>query len=177
MTEKDWKQDFRINPEQLHEWYLEATKKLNPESFNEKAQKPFKELTKEQQFIDCFIADKIAEHIRKQLILIEEHFKHSIPISTHERVKIDYKEDISDLKERLNAQLKLNSRYAHEITRLEIEIEELKRQINCVKDHPEIKPVNCCWTADSLMMQEHEDEIKELQKEIRELKNHEDKHD
>jgi len=32
--------------------------------------------------------------------------------------------------------------------------EKLKRQINCVKDHPEIKPLNCCWMADSLELRE-----------------------
>ncbi|MHA1305348.1 MAG: hypothetical protein ACTSPI_16740 [Candidatus Heimdallarchaeaceae archaeon] len=32
--------------------------------------------------------------------------------------------------------------------------EKLRRQINCVKDHPEIKPLNCCWMADSLELRE-----------------------
>lgn len=35
-----------------------------------------------------------------------------------------------------------------------VEIDRLKRQINCVKDHPEIKPLNCCWMADSLELRE-----------------------
>jgi len=29
-------------------------------------------------------------------------------------------------------------------------IGEKLREINCVKDHPEIKPLNCCWMADSM---------------------------
>jgi len=29
-------------------------------------------------------------------------------------------------------------------------IGKLLRQINCVKDHPRIKPLNCCWMADSM---------------------------
>lgn len=48
-----------ITPEELHIWYLEATQKLNPDSFNPKAQKPYSELTKEQQFIDKYIAYRI----------------------------------------------------------------------------------------------------------------------
>jgi len=32
--------------------------------------------------------------------------------------------------------------------------EKLRRQINCIKDHPEIKPLNCCWMADSLELRE-----------------------
>jgi hypothetical protein len=45
--------------EQLHEWYLQATKKLNPESYNQKSQKPYRWLSEEQQSIDLFIADAI----------------------------------------------------------------------------------------------------------------------
>ena len=41
---------------------------------------------------------------------------------------------------------------------LKAEIERLKRQINCVKDHPEIKPLNCCWMADSLELREQKKE-------------------
>lgn len=48
-----------IKPEQLHEWYLEATKELNPESYNPNAQKSYDQLTEEQRFIDKYIADKI----------------------------------------------------------------------------------------------------------------------
>ena len=46
------------------------------------------------------------------------------------------------------------------IYELHEEIAKLKRQINCVRDHPEIKPQNCCWTADSILMQEHEKHVK-----------------
>lgn len=45
--------------QQLHEWYLEATKKLSPESFNKNAQKKYEELTEEQKYIDRFISGKI----------------------------------------------------------------------------------------------------------------------
>ena len=51
----------KITSKQLHEWYLEATKKLKPESFNPKAQKSYNKLTKEQKFIDEFIMKKIKE--------------------------------------------------------------------------------------------------------------------
>ena len=50
-----------ITPEQLHKWYLEATKELSEYSFNKKAQKPYNKLTAEQKFIDEYIADKINE--------------------------------------------------------------------------------------------------------------------
>lgn len=43
----------------LHDWYLEACKRINPENFNLKAQKIYKELTEEQKFIDRYIAEKI----------------------------------------------------------------------------------------------------------------------
>lgn len=51
----------KISPEELHLWYLEAVKKLKPESFNSNANKDYSELTEEQKFIDKFIADKINE--------------------------------------------------------------------------------------------------------------------
>ena len=46
----------------LHRWYLEATRELSPESFNPDAQKEYGELTDEQKFIDRYIADKIIKH-------------------------------------------------------------------------------------------------------------------
>lgn len=48
-------------PEQLHLYYLEAIKNINPESYNEQANKPFEELTKEQRYIDEFISYKIEQ--------------------------------------------------------------------------------------------------------------------
>jgi len=54
-----------LKGETLHEWYLEITKVLSPDSYNEKAQKAFNELTKEQQQIDNFIVDKIREYLLK----------------------------------------------------------------------------------------------------------------
>ena len=48
--------------EKLHEWYLEATKELNPESYNSNAKKPYSELTEGQKFIGRYIADKIKKH-------------------------------------------------------------------------------------------------------------------
>ena len=49
---KEFIKNKKITPEELHNWYLEVTRKINPESFNEKAQKPYKDLTEEQKFID-----------------------------------------------------------------------------------------------------------------------------
>lgn len=47
-----------LTPQNMHEWYLEATQKLHPESFNPNAQKPYEELTEEQKFIDKYMAEK-----------------------------------------------------------------------------------------------------------------------
>jgi len=58
-----------IRPEWLHDWYLEATKELNPESYNEEAQKPYEELTEEQKKIDKYIADKINGRIKDTLMV------------------------------------------------------------------------------------------------------------
>jgi hypothetical protein len=54
----------KITPEQLHKWYLEATEQLDPASFNREAQKPYNKLTKEQKFIDKYIANKINEVLK-----------------------------------------------------------------------------------------------------------------
>ena len=56
-----------VQPQDLHEWYLEATRELNPESYNPKAQKPYEELTEEQAFIDKYIANKVVDIIRKKI--------------------------------------------------------------------------------------------------------------
>jgi len=46
----------------LHGWYLEATKKLKPESYNPEAQKRWRDLTEDQRGIDLHIAKKILKH-------------------------------------------------------------------------------------------------------------------
>jgi len=55
--------------EKLHEWYLEASKQLHPESYNPNAQKSFAQLTEEQKFLDRYIAGRILEvfSLRKAL--------------------------------------------------------------------------------------------------------------
>jgi len=45
--------------ELMHLWYLKATKQLRPESYNQDAQKAYKDLTDEQKAIDRFIAEKV----------------------------------------------------------------------------------------------------------------------
>lgn len=50
--------------EQLHLWYLEATRELDPKSYNPNAQKAYNDLTDEQKFIDRYIAGKIMEGTR-----------------------------------------------------------------------------------------------------------------
>lgn len=56
-----------IDPEELHNWYLEATARIDPNNYNDKAQKPYDELNREQKFIDNYIASKINKKIRDDL--------------------------------------------------------------------------------------------------------------
>ena len=44
---------------ELHMWYLEATKQLNPANYNPKAQIPYDDMHEEQKQIDRYIARKI----------------------------------------------------------------------------------------------------------------------
>jgi len=52
--------------DKIHEWYLEATKELNPKSYNPNAQKSYQDLTEEQKFIDRYIAKKALAQARLQ---------------------------------------------------------------------------------------------------------------
>lgn len=66
----------RITPKQLHDWYLEATKELNPENYNPNAQKSYEDLADEQKFIDKYIADKISQSLIQILEhIVEEGYK------------------------------------------------------------------------------------------------------
>lgn len=56
----------KISPEQIHIWYLEATKKINPKFYNQKAQKFYNELSKEQKSIDRYVANKIQQLLDEQ---------------------------------------------------------------------------------------------------------------
>lgn len=56
-----------IDPEELHNWYLEATRELHPESYNSDAQKPYDDLTREQKYIDNYIASKINKKVRDEI--------------------------------------------------------------------------------------------------------------
>ena len=53
--------------EQLHIWYLEATKKLPPESYNPNAQHAYKNLSEKQKEIDRYIAQKVIELINNAI--------------------------------------------------------------------------------------------------------------
>ena len=52
--------------EQLHCWYLDATRFLSPAAYNPNAQKAFGALTPEQQQIDRFIAGKVRRLIDRE---------------------------------------------------------------------------------------------------------------
>ena len=60
---------MKITPEQLHEWYLEATDALvgRPESFNPNARKAYSELSEDQKSIDRYIADRINEFVNRSV--------------------------------------------------------------------------------------------------------------
>ena len=60
---------MKITPEQLHEWYLEATDALvaTPESFNPNARKAYSELSEDQKSIDRYIADRINEFVNRSV--------------------------------------------------------------------------------------------------------------
>ena len=49
----------------LHKWYLEATKKLNPDDYNPEAQKEYHKLTDNQRYISEHIAFRIIDFLEK----------------------------------------------------------------------------------------------------------------
>lgn len=51
--------DIEELAEKLHKWYLEIVARLKPASYNPEAQKPYNELTSQQQEIDRYIASKV----------------------------------------------------------------------------------------------------------------------
>ena len=51
--------DIESLARELHMWYLEATKQLNPANYNPKAQVPYDDMHEEQKQIDRYIARKI----------------------------------------------------------------------------------------------------------------------
>lgn len=52
--------------QQLHKWYLEATKRISKLSFNPKAQRSYTQLTNEQKYIDRYIAGKVLGELEKK---------------------------------------------------------------------------------------------------------------
>ena len=64
--------------EQLHVWYLEATKQLNPESYNPNAQKSYQDLTEDQKNIDRFIAKKVIDSNRQTVKEVLEGVREEI---------------------------------------------------------------------------------------------------
>lgn len=50
----------------LHQWYLEATKNLDPKHYNPEAQKEFWKLSDEQRYIDEFIAGKVLKYLEER---------------------------------------------------------------------------------------------------------------
>lgn len=52
-----------VSAEELHNWYLEGSKELDPENFNEEAQVPYESLPEPQRKMDQYIADKINQKL------------------------------------------------------------------------------------------------------------------
>ena len=52
--------------------------------------------------------------------------------------------------------------YENLLNQKDAEILKLKRLINCVKDHPKIKPLTCCYQGDSLELKSQR-EIREVE--------------
>ena len=48
-----------VTPEELHQMYLDGSRKLDPDNFNDEAQVPFEDLPEPQKKLDQFIADEI----------------------------------------------------------------------------------------------------------------------
>ena len=85
---------FWILPEELHGWYLEATKNLKKESFNPDAQKCYDELTKEQKFIDIWISELINDRLKIIVKLCKEEFEKEL-----EKHYVNEKTALKDAKE------------------------------------------------------------------------------
>jgi len=60
---------------QLHTWYLIATRELNPENYNPKAQKPYSELNDEQKQIDRLIAKCVLSWHKAEVKRVLEELK------------------------------------------------------------------------------------------------------
>ena len=49
----------RVTPKELHDWYLEGSKELDPDNFNDEAQVEYEDLPEPQKKLDQFIAKKV----------------------------------------------------------------------------------------------------------------------
>jgi hypothetical protein len=70
---------------QIHTWYLEASQKLHPESFNPEAQKSYEDLTEEQKYLDRYLAEQIVSLLSTQQAEIKREI-HKISV---ERIEDD----------------------------------------------------------------------------------------
>lgn len=59
-----YKKTVKVEPEELHKWYLEATKGMK--NVNPVAQVPYDKLPSTQKLIDVFIADKVNKKLKFQ---------------------------------------------------------------------------------------------------------------
>lgn len=73
------KHKLEIMSEILHNWYLDATVKLDAKHYNPKAQKKYENLTEKQKSIDRYIANKILNLFETPIIL-ENRTKNQIKL-------------------------------------------------------------------------------------------------
>ena len=82
----------------MHEWYLEATKELNPESYNAKAQKSYDDLTEEQKQIDRYIANKVIQLLSSQLEEVEKEIESKYGKYEHQSGSFGYQGIVMGIK-------------------------------------------------------------------------------
>jgi len=140
----------------------------------EEAQKKLEELIsdKRKEMLACMNQDEIIEKVMKN---VPEYAKPAILKRVKQALSIaedDYQnrlaraermsrqglmerdKQISELEKKIEL-LEIDEKTnLDDFEKLQNAHEKLRRQINCIKDHPEIKPLNCCWMADSLELRE-----------------------
>ncbi len=94
----------KITPEQLHKWYLQAIKYVDPENFNPKADKDFEDMTEEQQYIDQHITLRINEVIKQAVKELKEEI---------DKIDLDPACSIQDYL--IEAQDKINKKFGEKL--------------------------------------------------------------
>lgn len=110
-----------VTEKELHDWYLQSTKLLNPKSYNPNAQKPFENLTKEQQQIDKLIAYKV--NLKHEMIVDELKLSQRMMMKTY---RVGLKQMMEDIIE-------------HRFQSLEQKVEKMKNECEDIVEHSRYK--------------------------------------